>query len=162
MLAAEQRYRSGPDGPRPTPVLVERQGGCQTRPTDLSRKAERVEPERVVALDPGWKDLGFPGTRRQLRAVEQLEDGGHALGTLGSRVGSKPLPAEQEPHEIGGADGVDLPLKAIERIAVDAGQEPALAPFTVLDCGSEPSSKNEPLSLQSGKRDIHVTNRKPQ
>src|SRR5262245_35480890 len=39
------------------------------------------------------------------------------------------LPDEEEPHEVGWADRFDLGAQAIQRVAVDAGEESAIAPF---------------------------------
>jgi len=39
------------------------------------------------------------------------------------------LPVQEETHEIGGADRLDLGAQPVERVAVNARQEPAVAPF---------------------------------
>src|SRR5947209_3376679 len=39
------------------------------------------------------------------------------------------LPGEEEAHEIGGSDRLDFSAQAIERVAVDAREESAIAPF---------------------------------
>ena len=39
------------------------------------------------------------------------------------------LPGEQEAHEIGRADRLDLGAQPVERVAMDARQQAAVAPF---------------------------------
>ena len=41
------------------------------------------------------------------------------------------LPREQEPHEVGGADRLDLRAQPVQRVAMDAREQPAVAPLEV-------------------------------
>ena len=43
------------------------------------------------------------------------------------------LPGEQEAHEVGGADRLDLRAQAIERVAMDAREQTTVAPFDGAD-----------------------------
>ena len=39
------------------------------------------------------------------------------------------LPREEEPHEVGGADRLDLRPEPVQRVAVNAREQRAIAPF---------------------------------
>jgi hypothetical protein len=47
------------------------------------------------------------------------------------------LPAKQEAHEIGDRDRLDLAPQAANGEAMDAGQQPTLAPFLLFGAGCE-------------------------
>ena len=54
------------------------------------------------------------------------------LRTLHPRVGRDALPVEQEAQEVARRDRLDLRAQALDRVAVDAREQPALAPFLAL------------------------------
>jgi hypothetical protein len=54
---------------------------------------------------------------------------GSASGPLTLRARANLLPVEQEAREVARLDRLDLLAQALERVAVDARQQVALAPF---------------------------------
>ena len=72
--------------------------------------------------------LAFPGGGGGLEAGELLDDRGHAARPVELVRGIDVLPAGQEVQELRGGDGLDLLAQPVERVAVDAGQQPAVAP----------------------------------
>src|SRR5207302_4111441 len=132
---------------------------AESPPRDLPREAEPVEPQRVVLPHPGGQDVGLPRARRQLEAVQQLEHGGEPLRPFGSRIFGDPLPAEQEAHEVGGRDRLDLPTQAVERVAVDAREQPPLAPLELGGARGKPAPQHETLVLESAQGEVDVGHR---
>ena len=50
------------------------------------------------------------------------------------------LPREEEAHEVGGGNRLDLGAQAVQRVAMDACEQPAVAPFqfsAILECPAE-------------------------
>ncbi len=62
-------------------------------------------------------------------AVELPDHRGESFGTLQLLLACDVLPVQEKTHEIGGADRLDLGAQAVERIAVNAREQPAVAPF---------------------------------
>ena len=104
-------------------------------PRDLPGEAQPVQPQGIVFAKPGGKHVRLPRARGHFVSVQQVQDGRESFGTLGAGVGRDALPAQQEPHEVGGRNRLDFLTEAIERVAVDPGQEPALAPFELRHTG---------------------------
>ena len=52
-----------------------------------------------------------------------------AFGPLHLRVGRDALPVEQEAQEVARRHGLDLGAQPLDRVTVDAREQPALAPF---------------------------------
>ena len=102
----------------------------QARPADLAGQAQRVEhaTARSRRRAPAARALPRVGRRaRSRRAARRLRAARRA--PVRRADGVDVLPREQEPHEVGGADRLDLRAQAIERVAVDARQQPPIAPF---------------------------------
>ena len=157
-LAAEQRHRcrtnrtrlSAPRSPFRIPHLTE------PPPRHLPRQAQGVEPQRIVVLDPRGQHLGLPGPGRDLEAVEEIEHRREPFGPLGTRALGHPLPPQQEAQEVRRSDGLDLLAQPIERVAVDARQQAALAPLQLLAPRREAAAQHEPLMLQRPEGEIDV------
>ena len=104
-------------------------GGREPRPSDLARKAEQVEHRRIVTVHARGNHGALPRAGRQLVAIERRDrfaqpvDAGQAIG------GIDVLPLEEEAHEIGGADRLDLGAQAVDGVAMDARKQRAIAPF---------------------------------
>src|SRR5205823_8741113 len=71
------------------------------------------------------------------------------------------LPPKEEPHEVPGGDGLDLPSETRLRVVVDTGQEAPGAEFLGTFGIDEVAAKREAVALQAGQSDGHVTSGKP-
>ena len=119
---------------------VRRRRRRQPTPGDLPRETQAVEPQRVVLAEPGRKHVGFPGTRGHFVAIEQLEHRAEPFRSLGPGVRCDALPPQQEPHEVRRRDRLDLLAQPVERVAMDAGEQTALAPLQLRHAGREPAT----------------------
>src|SRR2546430_17713431 len=84
----------------------------------------------------------FPYTtlfRGHFASVEQIEHRAEPFRSLGPGVRCDALPPQQEPHEVRRRDRLDLLAQPVERVAVDAGEQAALAPFQLRYAGREPA-----------------------
>src|SRR5207244_3539727 len=96
---------------------------CEPRPCRFASEAELVEPRgRVVGYARG-EQFGLPRGGGCLEAFEALDDVLHGGAALQLRAGGEVLPAQQEAHVVARGDGVDLALEAVERVAVNAGEQ---------------------------------------
>ena len=130
-LPPKQRHRAGTDGAR---LAVPRSAfriprWTQPSPGDLARKAQSVEPQRIVIGDPGGEDVGLPGPGRQLEAIEQVQHCRQTLRAGGARLLRHALPAQQEAQEVRRGHRLDLTPQPVQRVAVNPGQQPSLAPL---------------------------------
>src|SRR3954462_5055054 len=66
------------------------------------------------------------------------------------------LPVQQEAQEIGRADRLDLRPQAIQRVAMDAGEQPPVAPLELGNPGSEAAAQDATLRLQRLQGDVRV------
>src|SRR3989454_6781266 len=157
-LAPEQRNRCRAD--RTSPAIpqseIRNPQLAQPPPRDLPRQAQRVEPQWIVVLDPRGQSLGLPGPSRDLEAVEEIEHRREPFGSLGARAFGHPLPPQEEAQEVRRGDGLDLLAQPIERVAMDARQQAALAPLEVLTARREASPQDEPLMLERPEGEIDV------
>jgi hypothetical protein len=55
---------------------------------------------------------------------------------------------EEEAHEVRRAHRLDLGAQAVERVAVDAGEEPAVAPFDLRRAGREAAAQDPALPFE--------------
>ena len=121
---------------------------AEPRPGDPAGEALVVEPARLVFGKARRQDLGLPGAGRRLEALELGDHDLERVRPLHARVGRDVLPAEQEAEKIARRDRLDLGPQALDRVAVDAGEQPALAPFVGLRLGREPAAQREALDLE--------------
>ena len=173
MAAVDERDPGRVRGPRA------RGGGRPgaPEPHHPAGEAQGVEPARVVGAQAGREDRVLPHRGRGLEAFELFDDREQAGRAFPPVV--EAVPGEEEPHVVGGLDGVDLPAEPGERIAVDAGEEAPLAPFRfgrrravrtrrgrrgAGRCGrrerrggraGEVAAEHEPFALQGGERGPH-------
>ena len=101
----------------------------QPRPGDAPGEALIVEPGRLVAGDPRRQDLGLPGAGRGLEAFELADQDFERVGPFHPRLRRDALPAEQKAQKVARSDRLDLGAQPVDGVAVDAGEQPALAPF---------------------------------
>src|SRR6185295_18599716 len=97
--------------------------GGEPGPTDFAGEAERVEERRFVAVDAQREDVALPGVRGDFESVELFDDFVNAVDAGQARRRRHVLPGEEEAHEVGGGDRLDLGAQTIERVAVDAREE---------------------------------------
>ena len=67
------------------------------------------------------------------------------------------LPPQQEPHQVLGGDGLDLPAQALLGVDVDAGEEPAGAPLLVIDGRVKLPLQDKAFMLELGQRHAYGT-----
>ena len=72
----------------------------------------------------------------------------HAFRTFHLMIGRNLLPGQQKTHEVGGRNRLDLLTQAIERVAVNAGQQPPRTPFSFRGPGSELAANRQNLQLR--------------
>jgi len=124
----------------------------EPRPGALSGEALCVKPGRLILRDASRKDLCLPGVCRRLKTLQRCERRRQCIRSLQPRLLRHLLPRKQEPEEIPRRDGLDLGAQTLDRIVVDAGKQPAVAPLFVIDALNEPSAQNRALDLQCRER----------
>jgi hypothetical protein len=67
---------------------------------------------------------------------------------------SDPLPRKQESHVISGTHRFDLGAQAVERVPVDPGEQPPVAPLECGSAGGKPAPEYHSFAFQ--RRDSHV------
>ena len=123
----QQRDRRGADGTG----MTGRGGGRrrQARPDRAPGQAQVVEPRHVVAFETRRQHLRFPGSDRRLEALQLTDHRVERVRPFAAVVVQKVLPAEQKPHEILRADGLDLLPQPLHRVPMDPREQRAIAPF---------------------------------
>ena len=124
----------------------------EPRPGDPSGQALIVEPARLVVGEARRQDLGLPGAGRRLEAFELRDDDLDRVRPLHARIGRDALPAEEEAQEVARGDRLDLGAQALDRVAVDPGEQPALAPFVRGRCRREAPAHGEAFGLERRER----------
>ena len=136
-----------------SPLTAERD--AQPRPRRLAREAQHVEPRRIVVLEAGGQHGAFPGAGRQFDAVERRQHAAKAVDAgqvvrLGDAV-----PDEQKALEIGRRDRLDFGAQPVERVAMDARQQPAVAPFDI-GRAAEAAAQHDTFGLEGEERRVGV------
>ena len=72
--------------------------------------------------------------------------------SLHARLVVDALPDEQEAEEIARRDRLDLRAQTMDRIAVDAGEEPPVAPLIVVDAWVVATLHDRAVGFQRGER----------
>ena len=121
-------------------------------PPDFATEAQLVEHRRVVALDPGWQHVPFPGRRRKLEPVELRNRDPEAFDSHQPVDGRHVLPGEQESHELGGRDRLDVGTQARQRLPVDACEQPPVAPLLARPGRVKHSSQDDSFGFQRDQR----------
>ena len=126
--ARKQRDRCRADGPR-VPGSRCRRRQRQSRPDGAAGEAQIVEPRHVVGVETRGQELRLPRGDGRLETLQLADHHVERVGSFPALVRNEVLPAEEEPHEVLRADGFDLLPQALDRIAVDAREQRAVAPF---------------------------------
>ena len=117
-------------------------GGVRRAQTRPPGETLSVEPRRLVVLEAGRQDLGFPRPRGRLEPFHLSQNDRERLRPLQTRLFVNMLPGEQEAEKIARGDGVDLRAQAPDRVTVDAGQQAAVAPLLVVGARNEAPSQD--------------------
>ena len=161
------RLRFGGGAPQPR-VLAQHQGDRraaqrglarpvrrrQAPPGHAAREAQPVDEVGLVVRDARGEHFVLPGAGGNFAAVELLDHRGEPFGTLQPLLARDVLPVQEEAHEIGGADRLDLGAQPVKRVAVDARQEPAVAPFELGRAGGEPAAQQFAFVFQREQRAV--------
>ena len=164
MLPEEEGHRSGSDRPVPVRTAVAACRGWRREPPPArpAREREDIEQCRVVLGAAGAEDFGFPGAGGNFEAVQLLDDRRQSLEARGPFVRLDPLPDQEEPEEVGGADRLDLGAEPVQGVAVDPGEEAPLAPLEHGTPRSEPAAEDDAFGFQRGERCLDVRHRDPE
>ena len=131
--ATRRRARAGTArsaSPAPAASASVARRGREPRPADLAGEAEHVEHRRLVAVDARRQDRALPRAGRAARSRRACATTSRSPSSAGQPVdGVDVLPREQEAHEVGRADRLDLRAQAVQRVAMDAREQRAVAPF---------------------------------
>ena len=103
----------------------------QARPNETPRAAMFVQPLRLILGHAQGNDVPLPGGGRCLEAFELSQHRRQRVGPLHSRLRQYSLPFEEKPQEVARRHGLDLGAQPLDGVAMDAGQQAALAPFFV-------------------------------
>ena len=128
--------------------------GREPAPGDAAAEAEAVDLLGAVVADPRREHVVFPRCRRQLEALELLDDRGQPFGAFQLLARRDMLPMQQEAHEVGRGDRLDLGAQPVQRVAMNAREQPTIAPFELARSGSEAAAQDAPLPLQLEKYGI--------
>src|SRR5438270_10294893 len=102
----------------------------EARPHEAPGEALLIEPGGLVLADARGQDLGLPGARWRLEALELREDRAHRIGTLHAKRGRDALPVEEEAHEVARLGGLDLYAQPLDGVVMAARERPPFAPLT--------------------------------
>src|SRR5690606_16479636 len=81
-----------------------------------------------------------------------LDDRGEALRSFDACIRVDALPAEEEAKVIARTHRLDLRAKPVERIAMDASEQPAITPFELGPSGREVTAQDPSLVLDREQR----------
>src|SRR5439155_3804349 len=115
---------------------------CETPPGHAARKAELVELLGPIVPDARRQHVVFPAGGRELEAFQLLDGRRQAFHALHLIFAGGVLPVEQEAQELGCADRLDLGAQLVERVAMDAGEQPAVAPLELGGTRREPAAQD--------------------
>ena len=121
MFAEKQRDRGCADDLR--------RPARQPCPRDRASQAQHVEHRRLVPLDARGKHIALPRARGRFDAIELRDRLAQPVEAQQTGLGLDVLPDEKESHEIGWTDRRDLGAEAIQRVAMDACEQPSITPF---------------------------------
>ena len=103
---------------------------------------------RRVVLDAQRQYIRFPGGRWQFVAVEQFQHRFQAVRPLSAVLRSNALPREEEALKFRDGYWLDFRAQAVDSQAVNASQQPAVAPFDLGCARMKFSTQNEAFGFQ--------------
>ena len=126
----------------------------QAPPRHPAAQAELIELLGTVVRHARGQYVVLPPGGGELETLELLDDRGKAFHALHLILAGDVLPVEEEAQEIGRADRLDLRAQLVQRVAVNACQEPSVAPLELRDARREVSAQDAPLRFQRLERDV--------
>ena len=131
----------------------------QPSPGDAAREAERVEPGGSRSRSGGRG--GSPRSHAPAAASKPCSSAitraspGWPCSWLPGRTCCQP---NRKRRQVGGADRLDLAAQAVEHAAVDAREQPSIAPLgrVVGGVDQEAPAQHRPVHLQAGERGVGV------
>ena len=132
--ASASRSHSSTGVPRIGPVLrpAASPASVGPPPRHAAHGAKLVQHGRHVVLDARRQQVFFPGRCRRGMAFELAQHVGQpafAFAALVAIAVGQLVPAEQEAHELRRRHRLDLGAQLVARVAVDAREQAAVAPF---------------------------------
>src|SRR5919109_5160126 len=104
-------------------------------------RLSRAGARGLVPLHAHRQDRSFPRRAGELETVEHRNRLTEAIDPRELVGGIDVLPLEEEAHEVGWADRLDLCAQAIQRVAMDARKECPVAP---LECSGDTRMRVSP------------------
>ena len=101
----------------------------QASPHHVARVTELVQEAALIARDARGQYGRLPRRGGYFQTLELPDDMQRALDPVQSRGRGHVLPAEEEAHVVGRADGLDLASQRAEREPVNAGEHAPVAPL---------------------------------
>ncbi len=131
-------------------VVLERRpaAGREASPRDAAAVAEAVDQLAAVVGNTRWQHVVLPGRGGELEALELLHHHREPFGAVHGVLCRRVLPVREETQEVGRGDRLDLGAQAGERVAMDAGKQPPVAPFDVGRAGREASAQDASLAFE--------------
>src|SRR5258706_5862919 len=117
-------------------------------PRDPAGKAELVELLGPIVANAGRQHIVLPAGGGKLETLELLNHRREAFHALHLIFAGDVLPVEEETQELGRADRLDLGSQLVERVAMDAGEQPPVAPLQRHGAGSEPAAQDATLRFE--------------
>src|SRR5208337_5139863 len=100
-------------------------------------ETELVEPFRIVIDNAASQDLPLPGIRRNFESLQLPQNFERSSFARDLSAWGQVLPLQQPLHELSRGHRLDLLAQGCDGQAVDAGEQPALAPFDLgVLCGN--------------------------
>src|SRR3984893_17217618 len=144
MTARQQRDRRGTDRRGAARAAIwPSVARFQPRPCDTSGETLIVKPGRLVINNACRQDLALPRPGRRLEPFELADDGIARARPRQPRTGVNSLPAKEEAQEVARGDRLDFGAQALDRVAVNPGEQPTLAPFVLGRSRREASAQGE-------------------
>src|SRR5688572_17882319 len=157
MLSSEERDGTAPNRPGRGASFPAAVGGRgEPAPGHPPGQAEHVEQRGIVLGNPDPEYFTLPRPGRYLVSVELVEHRGDSLEPLGPLLRTDPLPLEQETLEIGAGNRGDLRPEPVQGVAMNPGQEPAVAPFQLASAWCKSTSQDHSLAFKRHERGIHL------
>src|SRR5204862_5814470 len=92
----------------------------------------------------------------ELEALELLDRRRQAFDAAQLVLAGDVLPMQQEAQEVGRAHRLDLRAQAVQRVAMDAREQPPVAPFELGDARREAAAQHSSLRLKRLQREVGV------
>src|SRR5262249_46289062 len=113
----------------PVAAIVAPVARSKPRPGQMAGEAAVVKPGRFVAGKARGKDFRLPGGGGRPEALKLLHHFVERIRPLHARLFGDPLPGRQEAQKVARGNGLDLRAQPLDSIAVNPGEQAALAPF---------------------------------